>query len=64
MFTAQASWLGSTGCDVGSSVGGSVLSVTSGSVVGEMGGLGLGLGPVLLPAERVSREKKGSEGHN
>lgn len=53
VFTAQASWLGSTGWGVGSSVGGSVLSVTSGSFVGEMGGLGLGLGPVLLPAESV-----------
>lgn len=49
VFTAQASWLGSTGRGVGPSVGGSVLSVTSGSVVGEMGGLG----PVLLPAEIV-----------
>lgn len=44
MFTAQASWLGSTGFGV---------SVTLGSVVGEMGGLGLGLVPVLLPAESV-----------
>lgn len=50
MFTAQASWLG---VGVVSLVGVSVLSVTSESVVGEMGGVGLGFGPVLLPAESI-----------
>lgn len=49
---------------MGFSVGGCVLSVTSGPVVGEMGGLGLGLGPVLLPEESVGCEKKCSDGHN
>lgn len=47
MFTAQASWLG---VGVVSLVGVSVLVVTSESVVGEMG---LGFGPVLLPAESI-----------
>lgn len=50
MFTVQAS---STGCGLGSLVGVTVLLVTSESVVGEMGGLGLELGSVLLPAESI-----------
>lgn len=50
MFTAQASWLG---VGVVSLVVVSLLSITSGSVVGEMGGVGLGFGPVLLPAESI-----------
>lgn len=57
MFTAQASWLGSTGGGVGSSVGGDMLLVTSGSDVGPMGGLGVGLGPVLLPAKSVVEKR-------
>lgn len=49
-FTAQASW---PGLGVGPLVVVSVRSVTSASVVGGMGGLGLGFGPVLLPAESI-----------
>lgn len=53
IVTAQAFWLGSTGCGVVTSVGWSVLTVTIGSVVGSMGGLEVGSGSVLLPAESV-----------